>query len=381
MSEYLKTYNLSLKTVSPLFIGDGNSLDKKGYIYLPGQKKVLVPDLGKMYEGILRKGRSQQFTDYLLKSNGRSGLGLEEWLSKNYITPADYRQWIRYSLEGGDHLGEGRRPVEIATFIKDGYGIPYIPGTSIKGMLRSLILTYELVKKPDLRQKIQKNVVAATNAQRYEKRNYYLKNEADRMETDILHTLNRQDERGKALSPKDAVNDVLSGLIVSDSQPLDFKSMILCQKIDRRLNGDVNKLNILREAVRPGTVINFRLTIDKTCPDTLDDILTAAKEFNELYYRYYLQYFNVDYPADDIVWLGGGAGFFTKTVLYPLMGMEEGLNVAQAVFSHTLGNNYSKHKHYEDREVSPHMLKCTEYKGEIYQMGQCRLMVNSGAKV
>ena len=107
----------------------------------------------------------------------------------------------------------------------------------------------------------------------------------------------------------------------------------------------------------------------------------AAEVFNDQYYRYCLQYFSVDRPADDIVWLGGGAGFFTKTVLYPLMGREEGLKAAKAVFAHTLGRINEKHKHYKDSAVSPRMLKCTEYKGKIYQMGQCRLAVNSGGKV
>ncbi len=393
MSEYLKTYSLSLKTVSPLFIGDGKSLSKKEYIYLPDQKKVLVPDPGKMYEGILKKGLSRQFTDYLLNANDKRGL--EHWLLSCRLSRADYVKWIRYSLEGGDHLGEGNRPVEIATFIKDGYGIPYVPGTSIKGMLRSLLLTYvlcDLVEKPDFVQKnpalvqeikeIKTKVAAANQTQKYAKKDY-LKNEADQLETAVFHTLGRQDQHGKALRREDAVNDVMSGLIVSDSQPLDWKNMILCQKIDRPLTGDDNKINILREAVRPGTVINFSLTIDTTvCPYTMEDIQKAAEVFNDLYYRYYLQYFNVDRPADDSVWLGGGAGFFTKTVLYPLMGREEGLKAAKAVFEHTLGRINEKHKHYKDTTVSPHMLKCTEYKGDDnHQMGQCRLMLKSGGKV
>ena len=63
----------------------------------------------------------------------------------------------------------------------------------------------------------------------------------------------------------------------------------------------------------------------------------AAEVFNDLYYRYYLQYFKVDRLADDIVWPGGGAGFFAKTVLYPLKRQEEGLKAAGSVFAHTLG--------------------------------------------
>ena len=63
----------------------------------------------------------------------------------------------------------------------------------------------------------------------------------------------------------------------------------------------------------------------------------AAEVFNDRYYRYYLQYFTVDRPADDTVWLGVGTGFFTKSVLYPLKRQEDGLKAAGSVFAHTLG--------------------------------------------
>ena len=383
MKKYMKSYSLSLKTASPLFIGDGKSLNKKEYIYLRNQKKVLVPDIGKLYEGIWQKRLSRQFTDYLLDGNDRSGL--EQWLRNNRIGPADYEKWTWYSLDGGDHLGEGKRPIEIATFIKDGYGLPYIPGTSIKGVLRNLLLIYEINRNPEICRSVKRSLPGSL--QQTGSRKAYLKRDIEQIETTILHTLNRIDKNGKELRKEDAVNDVLSGLIVSDSQPLKWTNMILCQKMDRSPNGTVNNnLNILREAVKPGIVIPFQLTIDTTlCPYTIEDIQEAVKVFNDLYYSMYLEYFSdTDRPADDIIWLGGGAGFLTKTILYPLLGHDEGLKAAIDVFDHTLPRSVNeRHKHYKDHQakVSPHMLKCTEYKGKMYQMGQCHLIVHSGGTV
>lgn len=397
MSEYLKTYNLSLETISPLFIGDGNNLTNKEYIYLPDRKQVLVLDLGEMYKDILRKGKelTQFFTNFLSDSSD----GLKKWLGDNANRLEYNPKWERYFLEGGDPKLGGPNPADIDTFIKDGYGDPYIPGTSIKGMLRSLLLTYELTRNsdlvnPDLVKEIndiKKSVAAAASmdADKNPDKNY-LKKEADLLETAVLHTLRRQDEHGKDLPREDAVNDVLSGLIVSDSKPIDWSNMIVCRTFDRPLpepvpsKKDKKRIELLREAVRPGTVINFSLTIDTTvCPYTWEDIQKAVKVFNKQYYDYYLKHFKVGCPADNIVWLGGRAGFFTKTVLYSLMGREEGLKAARAVFRHTLGKkNYEMHKHDEDKTVSPHMLKCAEYKGIQYnQMGQCCLLNNSEGKV
>ena len=44
------------------------------------------------------------------------------------------------------------------------------------------------------------------------------------------------------------------------------------------------------------------------------------------------------------VWLGGGCGFLSKTVLYPLLG-SNAVKVVDNVFKNTLGKNYVVHKH------------------------------------
>ena len=384
MKDYMKSYQMVLKTAAPLFIGDGKSLNKKEYLYLRNEKKVLIPDSGKLYEGVWKRRLSQQFTDYLLDKNDKDGL--EQWLRKNGIRSMDYAKWIRYELDGGDHLGEGKRPYEIATFIKDGYGIPYVPGTSIKGMLRTILLSYELIRHPEACKKVRDTMIAnGYDGDRNSKR--YLRRETVDIENQILHTLHRNDKNGKEVKLGDAVNDVLSGLIVSDSKSIDWKNMMLCQKMDRSPSGAFNNdLNILREAAKPGVMIPFRLTIDTTlCPYTVEDIMEAVRLFGEKYYEYYLQFFSgVGAPPKDTIWLGGGAGFLTKTILYPLLGYDNGIRAAVAVFDHTLPAKV-KEKHGHDRDlktgVSPHMLKCTEYKGRTYMMGQCFIGVMKVEKV
>ena len=75
------------------------------------------------------------------------------------------------------------------------------------------------------------------------------------------------------------------------------------------------------------------------------------------------------------VYLGGGTGYFTKTVLYPLLGYKV-LRTASRILDQTLPPKIrEKHGHNLDvrEEVSPHMLKCTEYRGRRYQMGMCTI--------
>ncbi len=378
MKDYMKSYQMVLRTIAPLFIGDGKNLNKKEYIYLRNEKKVLVPDQGRLYEGISRKRLAPQFTDYLLNQSNKDGL--EQWLSRNGIRPMDYKAWIRYELDGGDHLGAGNRPIEINTFIKDGYGIPYVPGTSIKGMLRTILLSYELIRNPDVCKSVREGMTRS-GFDGDSNRKRYLRYEAEDVENLILHTLHRKDKNGKEIDLKNAVNDVMSGLIVSDSGPIAWKHMILCQKMDRSVTGAFNNnLNVLRESVKSGVMIPFQLTIDTTiCPYTIDDIMEAVKVFVEQYFKNHLQYYSgVGEPPKNMVWLGGGAGFLTKTVLYPLLGYENGLKAAVAVFDHTLPAKVKK-EHGHDRDiksgVSPHMLKCTQFNGRTSLMGMCQLSI------
>ena len=375
MNHYLKTYKVEIRTLAPLFIGEGKTIGKKEYLYSRGM--VLVPDVEKMYRAICKKRLERQFTDFLMNSSDRRDLGA--WMRDCGVTPAEYTPWIRYRLEGGDHLTTGKRPMEILTFYKDAYGFPYVPGSSLKGMLRTILLAYEVMNGSGtgLKQSLPEEVKDPGKGRN---RNTFLLLEQKNLETEVFHTLNRTDARGKPVRQTDAVNDCLSGLIVSDSHPLDLKVLTLCQKLDVRLDGTCNGINILRECVKPDTRITFSLTIDETlCPYSIEEIRKAVDTFSDMYYELFLSRFpHTDRPSSDTVWLGGGAGYFTKTVVYPLLGRDQGLRTTVDIYRKTMSEKiFNEHGHGKDVRlgISPHILKTTQYQGKSYEMGKCRLMV------
>ena len=63
---------------------------------------------------------------------------------------------------------------------------------------------------------------------------------------------------------------------------------------------------------------------------------------------------------DETVFLGGGSGFVSKTVIYSLLGEREGVQAVQDIFDKTYVPK--EHKHYKDCRlgVSPHVLKMYE---------------------
>lgn len=378
MDSYLKHYKMKLHTIAPVFVGSGESLGKKEYLLLRGEKKVVIPDFEKFYVAMRKAGQERELIRYLTSSN-KNDSNLYGWLKKHKILVNDYRKWCSYTLDCGDRL-ELKGAIEIKSCQKDGYGLPYVPGTTIKGMLRTILLAYEIQKAPEMFQFVKKNICEKLYSDEKIDRKYFLQSCISEAENLAFHKLNRIDQEGNKVRKADAVNDILSGLIIGDSTPLKLEDLTLCQKIDENVHGERQSINILRESIKPERDILFDLTIDSTlCPYTIEDIMSAVEKFSDLYYERYLKFYQeIAHPSSDSVWIGGGSGFFTKTVLYPLMGEEDGVFSAMKVFEKTLPEEVQRqHKHFKDRNdrVSPHMVKYTKNEGKLYQIGMCRLSV------
>ena len=172
---------------------------------------------------------------------------------------------------------------------------------------------------------------------------------------------------------------MMSGFRVGDSRPLNAKDLILCQKIDLTINGQENRLPILRECLRPGTQVTFDLSLADSFPFSPAQLIQAA----ERCHREYVQCFAKAFPlnrvqgGDGIAYLGGGAGYASKTATYPLLGAN-GVATVGRILNATLSyKQKQQHKHDQDarKGVSPHMLKCARYGGKLYEMGACSIAI------
>ena len=177
------------------------------------------------------------------------------------------------------------------------------------------------------------------------------------------------------------VNDIMNGLHIGDSKPLSLDDLTLCQKIDVHVDGRERDLPILRECIKPGTRLEFDVTIDDTeCPLTIEQIRSSINVFLQGYNKLFLEKFQEETPyVKDVIYLGGGAGFATKTVLHDLLKNSK-------TRSKTIGSILNlklprkaqmEHKHDLDYKagVSPHTCKLTEYEGGLYQMGACSIEI------
>lgn len=350
----------------PVFIGSGKEIGKKEYVFL-NRRQVGVLDPQKFYQEMSARKKERQFEDYLL---GRSRDDLTGWLGKQKIKLNEIRPFVRYTLDCSDAAMEQGANFQIWECMKDAYGCPYVPGSSLKGMLRTILLSESIIRSPARYQ--DSKATLKRNASMKASRNSYLNQDILGIEGTAFRTLQREGTRSH-----DAVNDRLQGFIVSDSEPLPMSSLVLCQRVELHTDGTEKTLPLLRECIKPGTEIRFTITVDtQICNISIKVLMNAVKDFMDCYYRQFSSAFpGIAPPKENEALLGGGCGFAAKTIIYPLYGKREGMEITQRIFDTTLGRLSRTHKHDKDRQLgaSPHILKCTKYQGKTVQMGLCRI--------
>ncbi len=265
-------------------------------------------------------------------------------------------------------------------FIKDGQGQPYIPGSSVKGALRTAVLTKILLEDKGLdRKNLAKawleSVSRNQNAGRINKN--AMSAATNRWESSLLNTLNLS-EAGTS----DAVNSIMRGIAVSDSAPLKKEQLMLAQKIDRSTAGKDRPLPISRECLRPGSTAQLTITIDQRIAKqtgwTIEKLLKAVRWHSQWQQENFYKHFKGHEQCDMIdrsliLWLGGGVGFANKTINQAAIGPKYALEFNAQI----LGKLFPLGNHDKDLEIgiSPHMQKMAKYQGKLYRMGQCRLEV------
>ena len=363
MDSYLKEYLFEIKTLSPVFIGSGKTIGKKEYYYDRRANKVILFNMKKLYQGLNKLKILPEFEKFLLNGSG----DLLHFFKDYNIGRQEYEPWIQYEAKMADEGLITKNTHAIQTFVKDPYGLSYIPGSSLKGALRTMIQCGYYLEHPDRAQSIARNVKNAPP----ETRNRYLAREDRRMDVETVH---------RSLYPDtkidNQVNDILKGVIIGDSKTLPKNSLCICQKIDLSLNGQLKPMPLLRECIQPGITIQFPITIDTSvCNLTGKEILNRIRLFYTNYQKEFMDKFrNAPKIAGNSTtfFLGGGSGYVSKTCSYAIMHGNEAVETVGKIINNTLpGKVRRQHGHMDDarKGASPHTLKLTRYDGREKQMG------------
>lgn len=362
MNEYLKHYTVELTTLAPVFIGSGEKAGKKEYVYDRVNKRIYMLNNQKMYGFLLQKHLQKRYENYLL----RERKDLYIWMQDQGLRKKDYKDCISYELDCSD-AEFNTKEKDIFLFVKDPYGNPYIPGSSLKGAIRTALLGSQMTLDERVQKLLRDIRINSRNRWRVAKKPINFA--AKQLETEVFHTVRRED-----VYKSNAVCDEMTGLRIGDSRPLSIHDLTVCQKIDYHIVKKEKKMPLFRECLKPGVKVFFDLTIDTSiCNYTVEDILNAIDIVFKKELVNYRKFAFMPEERNHTIFLGGGSGFISKTVEYDLYSPNEALEVV----SNIMMMRAPKHKHEKDKGmgVSPHTLKLTKFAGKEYHMGICDIII------
>lgn len=353
--DHLEIYDLFLTAKAPVHIGSGKSRTKKDYIFSPssslGKSKVAIPDDARLFSYLVEHGHVDKYESFMLGSQTDLYLFLSRELM---LSDTEIMGLCKYSLAVADALDAAHSLKEIHSFVRDAQGRAYIPGSSVKGALRTAILT-ALILNENERSRLD-----------FDPRKGF-------PEAKYLHSLSL------SRSPDNAVNSIMRGISISDSLPVPDSAMMLAGKTDSDINGRTHSINLCRECVKPGTTVHFKLTLDKSVVKdsiTRDSIMDAVMNFSAFYQDAWLRLFDPPRGCADVSYgktllLGGGAGYTTKTVIYPYLNEDATLKEVSAI----LDRAFRKANHGNDVSLgaSPRVAKYAKYEGKLYPYGLCEV--------
>lgn len=348
---HLQEYTLTLTTKAPVFVGSGVVYGKMDYIFDAARQTVSFIDQTRFFQLLIYRDLIDKYESFILNKRPSDTI---QYFLKNIckLDAKTINSLIVNRVSAADALDENHSLKEIQAFIRRADGRAYIPGSSLKGCLRTVLLTNMLLRDSNKAEPIN----------------------IKQLESKYLHTLQITNKQS------DMVNSIMRGISISDSEPIDEKNMILASKIDSFPDGFKNRINVVRQCVAPETKITFRLTLDQNIlsgANILTELREAIRAFDAFYIQEYNSYFAIkkefeDLFRDDFIVLGGGSGFFAKNLIYPFYAP----NHAKAVKT-VSQSMQQKHKHEKDIEygISPHTFKITEFDRFAYPIGLCQVTI------
>lgn len=265
-----KTYQVTLRTLGPVHIGTGTTLTKQEYIFDKNNKLIHIVNGRKLVNYLKRNNKLEDYIQFFSKPEQQTNLG--SFLQENEIIEDDWDQFVQYSVP--IIYEESQKVNAISPFMRDGLNTAFIPGSTLKGALRT-ILAGEL---------------------------------RDR-ETNLL----------------------FKNIRISDSEPLDDQQLVIYQKID--VNKKVKPIPLFRECINANEKVTTLLTIENDAI-TIEEIEAKISEHYDHYRTKWLDgfkslkggasFFEQEDEAtqklfeDDarIILLGGGVGLASKTIHY-----------------------------------------------------------------
>ena len=385
MSNRIDHAQLSLTIVSPTNIGGPEKLTTKDYMYNYDAGEVFLLNNYEWFRFLARHNKLAEFEIYMqnemVRPNGRT---MYDW-AKNTIGASQLTKDVLGpaigSIMKSSIYNEGRKNSlnDITPQIRGANGEVYIPGSSIKGVIDSAIISHMLRNNKAFRSNVQRelrkvlDVYKRKNARSLFKDIFKMVNQAI-----IKHIHVLTNNEGKPL--KGILASTFRGISVSDAMPMSAIQTEVLKKEDSCVDEDgTHEISVHRECILPNQKFFFTLTLDTAITKeigitSVNQVLEILQEdfdathelLSSKFKKVSPSIFKALEPAN--AYIGSNTGFVQKTIIMAAFTDKEetGIDIIRAI----LDVNFQKAKHAsKDHFMAPRAIKLVKWNGHYYEMG------------
>ena len=394
MSNRIDHAQLSLTIVSPTNIGGPETLTTKDYMYNYHTGEVYLLNNYEWFCFLERHNKLAEFEVYMqnemVRSNGRTmydwakqALGTAQ-LTRDVLGPAvhsvmkatAYNQGLKNSLN------------DIIPQIRGVDGRVYIPGSSIKGVIDSAIISHMLRTNSKFRSSVQQQLEDLLYKYSVNKND---KRRAKREISSILRKVNDLitnqisvlvDKNGRQF--KGILASAFRGISVSDAMSNHIIQTEVLKKEDAGVDEDgTHAISVNRECILPNQTLSFMLTLDTAITKeigitNIDQVLEILQQDFDATHELLISKFTKVNPSvfkalePANAFIGGNTGFIQKTVI--MAAFTDDINKGVEVIRALLDVNFQKAGHdRKDKFMAPRAIKLVKWNGHYYEMGGIRI--------
>ena len=378
-----------LVTVAPVHVGSGEIRRANEYLYDKAHSMAYFLNETRWVAFLDKRQLMEPFLAYIEESSRQlgqrrgpfRGKNLWDWLRAQGVQPREMEALaVRRTRAERCVISEkgSLNDVHLQMALSDGR--PYVPGSTIKGALRTGILYRMIQQEPErFRGFWQEILREAASRDKLRDKEKAWQRAIKSLETQALHTLRVEKES------REMVNSALRGLRVSDAvvTKREAETLLLQKPTKSNRQGKTSKTPpLFRECIPPGRRLHFTLTADFSMLRTIgitsfEDIFQGLRAYTaqtlallEEEFPKYRPQFDEAREADCL--LGGGTGFLSKTLVYVLA---EDVRKARDFTAQYLDEKFRNPSHHHmqyDGALSPRTLKLVSTAQEEWLLGLCR---------
>ena len=385
MSNRIDHAQLSLTIVSPTNIGGPETLTTKDYMYNYDAGEVYLLNNYEWFRFLAQLNKLAEFEEYMqnemVRPNGRTMYGwAKNTIGTSQLTKAKLGRAIG-SIMKSSIYNKGRKNSlnDITPQIRGANGDVYIPGSSIKGVIDSAIISHMLRNNKAFRSNVQRELRKVLDVYKRKNARSLFKDIFKMVNLAILkhiHVLTNNE--GKPF--KGILASAFRGISVSDAMPMSVIQTEVLKKEDSCVEEDgTHDISVHRECILPNQQFSFTLTLDTAMTKeigitSIDQVLDILQEDFDATHKLLASKFKKVSPSifkalePANAYIGSNTGYIQKTIIMAAFTDDEktGIDIIRAI----LDVNFQKAKHdSKDKFMAPRAIKLVKWNGNYYEMG------------